>query len=76
MAGFRPIELKDITLLAGETRDLGKLTMMAGGVTEVVSVTAEGTPVQTASRSLQKNLTSDMLAVLQVKGRDARSTVA
>ena len=69
MEGFKGIDT-NVTLNAGENRDLNKLTLSAGGVTETVNVTAEVTPVQTTSSALQKNLTSDLLTTVQVKGRD------
>ena len=70
MEGFKQIDMADLPLSAGEVRDLGRLTLSAGGVTETVNVTAEVTPVQTTSSALQKNLTSDLLTSVQVKGRD------
>jgi hypothetical protein len=69
MEGFKAVDT-NVTLSAGEVRDLNKLTLSAGGVTETVNVTAEVTPVQTTSSALQKNLTSDLLTSVQVKGRD------
>ena len=51
-------------------RELGRLTLAAGGMTETVNVTAEVTPVQTASSALTKNITGDTLVSVQVKGRD------
>ena len=47
--GFKIYELNGIELASSETRDLGRLGLQVGGVTETVSVTAEATPVQTAS---------------------------
>jgi len=47
--GFKVYELNAIELASSETRDLGKLVLQVGGVTETVSVTADTTPVQTAS---------------------------
>jgi hypothetical protein len=72
MDGFRQIEIANLQLSAGEVRNLTNenLTLTAGGVTETVNVTAEVTPVQTTSSALQKNLTSDLLTTVQVKGRD------
>jgi hypothetical protein len=72
MDGFRQIEIANLQLSAGEVRNLTNenLTLTAGGVTETVNVTAEVTPVQTTSSALQKNLTSDLLTSVQVKGRD------
>src|SRR5262245_56189433 len=55
MQGFKQVAL-DITLLSGEVRDLGKLTLEVGGRAETINVTADVTPVQTASSALQKNL--------------------
>ena len=70
MEGFKQIDMADLPLSAGEVRDLGRLTLSAGGVTETVNVTAEVTPVQTTSSALQKNLSGDLLTSVQVKGRD------
>ena len=69
MEGFKQIDTS-LTLLAGENRDLGKMTLAVGGRTETVNVTAEVTPVQTTSSALQKNLSGDLLTSVQVKGRD------
>ena len=69
MEGFKQIDMA-IPLQAGESRDLQKLTLAVGGRTETVNVTAEVTPVQTSSSALQKNLSSDLLTSVQVKGRD------
>ena len=70
MDGFRPIAMPAFNLLAGEIRDLQRLTLTAGGVAESVTITAEVTPVQTATSQLTKNITSDTLVSVQVKGRD------
>ena len=70
MDGFKPVSIEEFNLLAGELRDLGKLTLSAGGVSESVTITAEVTPVQTASSQLTKNITGDTLVSVQVKGRD------
>jgi hypothetical protein len=68
--GFRPINVPAFNLLAGEVRALGRLTLTAGGVSESVTITAEVTPVQTATSQLTRNITSDTLVSVQVKGRD------
>jgi len=70
MDGFKPILMPAFNLLGGEIRDLQKLTLSAGGVTESVTITAEVTPVQTATSQLTKNITGDTLVSVQVKGRD------
>jgi hypothetical protein len=70
MDGFRPLSIEEFNLLANETRELGRLVMTAGGITESVTITAEVTPVQTANSALARNITSDTLVSVQVKGRD------
>jgi hypothetical protein len=46
--GFKTITVDDFPLLLGESRDLGKLAMTVGALTESLTVTAEVTPVQTS----------------------------
>ena len=70
MEGFRTIALNDVLLLSGETRDLGRLVLAVGTLTEAVTVSAEVTPVNTTTGSLQRNMTGDQLTMIQVKGRD------
>ncbi len=70
MPGFRQIALNDVMLLSGETRDLGRLLLEVGTLAEAVTVTAEVTPVNTTTGSLQRNITGDQLTMIQVKGRD------
>jgi hypothetical protein len=70
MVGFRQITLSDVLLLSGETRDLGRLQLEVGTLAEAVTVTAEVTPVNTTTGSLQRNITGDQLTMIQVKGRD------
>ena len=70
MEGFKEISLTDIMLLSGETRDVGRLVLSVGVRTESITVTAETTPVQITTSSLQKTVTGDQLTMIQVKGRD------
>ena len=70
MDGFRPVTVAEFSLLGGEIRALGRMTLTAGGVTESVTITAEVTPVQTANSALSRNITGDTLVMVQVKGRD------
>ena len=60
----------DINLLSSETRDLGKLTLEVGTMSEIVSVTSEVTPVQVADSSRRSTITVDDIANIQTKGRD------
>src|SRR6266700_3599754 len=48
-AGFKEYVQKEITLNASEIRDLGRISLTVGAVTESVQVTAAATPVQVAS---------------------------
>jgi hypothetical protein len=68
--GFKTITVDDFPLLHGESRDLGKLTMSVGALSESLTVTAEVTPVQTSASQLQRTVTGDQLTMIQVKGRD------
>jgi Carboxypeptidase regulatory-like domain len=70
MEGFKQINLSDVMLLSGETRDLGRLVLQVGALSEALTVTAEVTPVNTTTGSLQRNITGDQLTMIQVKGRD------
>src|SRR5262245_1239642 len=49
MDGFKPVTMPAFNLLGNEIRPLGRLTLTAGGVSESVTITAEVTPVQTAT---------------------------
>jgi hypothetical protein len=70
LASFRPLTVADINVFSSETRDLGKLTLEVGTVSEVVSVTSEVTPVQVADSSRRSTITVDDIANIQTKGRD------
>jgi hypothetical protein len=70
MQGFKQITLNDVLLLSGEARDLGKLMLEVGVLSENVIVTADVTPVQTTASQLQRTVTGDQLTMIQVKGRD------
>ena len=70
LASFKPLSVADINLLASEIRDLGKLALELGGITETVSVTSEVTPVQVADSSRRSTITVDDIANIQMKGRD------
>ncbi len=69
-AGFKTYTQSDIDVTANEVRDLGRITLALGAITERVSVTAEATPVQTASGENSKLIDKDQFAYLTLKGRD------
>src|SRR5215204_4054255 len=70
LASFRTLNVADINLLSTEVRDLGKLALQIGGVTETVTITSEVTPVQTGDISRRSTLTTDDIANIATKGRD------
>lgn len=68
--GFKSLSMDQITLQASETRDLGKLSLQIGTVSESIAVTAEATPVQTASTERADSVTSAQIENITLKGRD------
>ena len=70
MKGFRSLQMRDIALTANERRSLGALTLQVGQVQERVEVTAEVTPVQTASSERSGLISGDQLLNIAIKGRD------
>ena len=49
LEGFRPVSIDNFNVDAGAIRDLGKVTLVPGGLTETVEVKAEVTPVQVST---------------------------
>ncbi len=70
MAGFRSYQVKDISITMNERRSLGDLVLQVGQVQEKVEVTAEATPVQTASSERAGLVTSTQLLNTAIRGRD------
>jgi len=70
LTSFKPISVADIALSAAEIRDLGKLKLEVGALTETLTVTSEVTPVQVADSSRRKTVTGADLQNIQMKGRD------
>src|SRR6185503_19707936 len=70
LASFRTLNVADIALLSTEVRDLGKLGLQIGGVSETVTITSEITPVQVADSARRSTLTLDDIANIPTKGRD------
>src|SRR5215218_1609819 len=70
LTGFRTLTVAEINLLSTEVRDLGKLGLQIGGMTESVTITSEVTPVQVADSSRRSTLTLDDIANIATKGRD------
>lgn len=70
LTGFRSIEQRNNVLNASGRLDLGRLTMEIGALSEVVSVQATGTFVETKNSDYSGLLTSTQIAQIQTKGRD------
>jgi Carboxypeptidase regulatory-like domain len=76
LTGFKPVTVTNIDLSTSETRDLGKLTLQVGTISESILVTSEVTPVQLADSSRRKTITVDDLSNIQMKGRDVYGLLA
>jgi hypothetical protein len=70
MAGFRSHQVRDIGLTANERRSLGDIVLQVGQVQERVEVTAEITPVQTASSERAGLVAGSQLLNTAIRGRD------
>ena len=68
--GFKTYTQQDINLASAETRDLGKIQLSLGSLTEEVSVVATATAVQTASSEKSSLVDGNQLSQIAIKGRD------
>ena len=69
-SGFKTYAQSNIAVTASEVRDLGKISLAMGTITEQVSVTAAATPIQTASSENSKLVDSAQMNGITLKGRD------
>jgi hypothetical protein len=69
-AGFKTYTQSNIEVTANEVRDLGRISLSLGAVTENVTVTAVSTPVQTGSGENSKLIEQAQLDKITLKGRD------
>ena len=69
-AGFKEYREQSLVVNADEVRDLGQIALSLGGITELVSVTAAATPVQTASSENAKLVDNNQFTNLTQRGRD------
>jgi hypothetical protein len=69
-AGFKTYTQTAIEVTANETRDLGKIPLALGALSEQVSVTAITTPIQTASSENSKLIDTGQMMDITLKGRD------
>jgi len=70
LVSFKTLTVADINLSTAETRDLGKLKLEVGGITETLQVTSEVTPVQISDSARRKTVVGADLQNIQMKGRD------
>jgi Carboxypeptidase regulatory-like domain len=70
LTGFRSIEHRNNVLNASGRLDVGRLTLEVGALSEVVSVTATGTYVETKNSDYSGLLTATQISQIQTKGRD------
>jgi hypothetical protein len=68
--GFKTFTENNISLGSSETRDLGRLVLSVGAINQSVTVTAQTTPVQTASGNNSATVQGSELSTLAIKGRD------
>jgi carboxypeptidase family protein len=73
LTGFRTSETRRNVLNANTQLDLGEMKLEIGTISEIVSVTAEGTVVETKNSDYSGLLTSTQIANIQTKGRDVMS---
>jgi hypothetical protein len=70
LSGFKTYSQSNIEVTASEVRDLGRISLAFGAITEKVTVTAVATPVQTGSAENSKLIDQNQLANITLKGRD------
>ena len=69
MAGFKSSERQGVVLLAADRLSLGNIVLELGAVEERITVTAQGSTVQTASAEKSAAITSSQIDQLLVRGR-------
>jgi hypothetical protein len=69
-AGFKTYTQTAIAVTANEERELGRIPVALGALTEQVEVTAIATPVQTASSENSKLVDPSQMMDLTLRGRD------
>jgi hypothetical protein len=69
-AGFKTYRQSQIDVTANEVRDLGRIALDLGTLTEQVSVTATTAAIQTASAENSKLIDNSQMQNITLKGRD------
>ncbi len=68
--GFKTYTAQGINLASSESRDLGRIRLTLGSITEEVTVTAIVTPVQTASSERSALVDNTQINRVALKGRN------
>jgi len=68
--GFKTYETNNVDITANAPRDLGRIALVLGALTEEISVTAAATPVQTASSENSTLVDETEAMEIALKGRD------
>ena len=71
--GFKKFEQRQVRLSASEILSVGEIRMEVGAIAETVTVTAQGSFVQTASAERSGVITSNQVDGLMIKGRNVSS---
>jgi len=71
--GFKTRIVKDIIVGLSENRDLGRLALDIGNVTEEITVTAEVTPIQTSTAERSSVIEGNQLNSEAIRGREMMS---
>jgi hypothetical protein len=74
--GFKTFERKGVILTASERLSVGNISLALGSLEERVTVTAEGTAVQTVSAERSAAITGTQVENLLIYGRSVASLVA
>ncbi|OLB61956.1 MAG: hypothetical protein AUI11_07450 [Acidobacteria bacterium 13_2_20CM_2_66_4] len=73
LSGFSPFERKNTVVPANEQLSIGAVQLNVGNLSETVTLTAQGTIVQTASSDRSALITSNQLEMVADRGRDVVS---
>ena len=68
--GFKGLTVKEVVVGSSDTRDLGKLSMEIGAVSDSISVTSEVANVQTATSDRTPVIDTEDFNRVAIKGRD------
>jgi hypothetical protein len=68
LAGFKKLERSGVRVSPGSRAELGTLTLEVGGLTELVTVTGDATPLQLASSETSVTLPTNQIQNLPISG--------